>query len=165
MATDGSVPGESVSLRPALPEDEDFLRRVYGSTRVEELAVTGWDDAAKDAFIAHQFDAQQKHYLANYEGASYDVVLVDEQPAGRLYVARWPEEIRVMDIALLPNYRGRGVGSRLLRELLDEADRTGKAVSIHVERNNSALSLYRRLGFEEAGDRGVYLLLRRPPLR
>ena len=162
MVTDGSAPSPHVSLRAARPEDEDFLRRVYGSTRTEELAVTGWDEATKDAFIAHQFDAQDKHYRTNYEGASYHVVLVDGEPAGRLYVARWPEEVRVMDVALLPEYRGRGVGSTLLAEVIEEAESAGKAVSVHVERANPALSLYRRFGFEEAGEHGVYLLMKRP---
>lgn len=152
----------SVTLRPARPEDEDFLRRVYGSTRAEELAATGWDEAMKEAFVAQQFDAQRTHYLSNYESATYEVILVDDAPAGRLYVARWPDEIRVMDIALLPEFRGRGIGTRLLHDLLAEADVAGKIVSIHVERNNPALSLYRRLAFEEAGERGVYLLLKRP---
>jgi ribosomal protein S18 acetylase RimI-like enzyme len=157
----GSSSDARVSLRPARPEDEDFLRRVYGSTRAEELASTGWDEAMKDAFIAQQFDAQQTHYRANYEDATYDVVMVDDVPAGRLSVARWGDEIRVMDIALLPEYRGRGVGTHLLDALLEEADAAGRSVSIHVERNNPALSLYRRLGFEAAGERGIYLLMKR----
>ena len=85
------------------------------------------------------------------------------QPAGRLYVARWEDEIRIVDIALLPEFRGRGLGSALLADLMAEADAAGKPLSIHVETNNPARSLYDRLGFEVAEDRGVYLLMRRPP--
>lgn len=150
----------SVSLRPATPDDDPFLCRIYGSTRTEELALTGWGDAAKAAFVEQQFRAQRDYYYANYDGASYDVVLVDGQPAGRLYVARWPEEIRIMDVALLPEFRGRGVATRLIRELFDEARAAGKTVTIHVERQNRALDLYRRLGFEPVEDRGVYVFLR-----
>lgn len=149
-----------VSLRPAAEADEPFLLQVYGSTRAEELAVTGWDEATKAAFVQHQFRAQQDYYRANYTGASYDVILVDGEPAGRLYVARWDDEIRVMDIALLPEFRGRGAGERLIRELMAEAADAGKAVTIHVEAQNRALTLYRRLGFELVEERGVYLLLR-----
>lgn len=151
----------SVSLRPATTDDQDFLRRVYAGTRAEELALTGWDAETTEAFLEQQFRAQDDHYRANYTGASYDVILVDGERAGRLYVARWEDEIRVMDIALLPEFRGRGAGEQLLRELLDEARRAGKAVTIHAERGNRALRLYRRLGFEPVEDRGVYLLLRR----
>lgn len=162
-ATGHPVANAAVSLRPAGPDDEGFLYRVYASTRVEELAVTGWDAATTNAFLTQQFRAQHEHYVTNYEGASYAVILVDGEPAGRLYVARWADEIRVMDIALLPGYRGRGVGEHLLRKLLAEAASAGKAVSIHVERANRAMSLYTRLGFEEIGEHGVYLLLRREP--
>jgi ribosomal protein S18 acetylase RimI-like enzyme len=155
-----------VSLRPARPEDEDFLRRVYSSARAEELAPTGWDDATKEAFLAQQFRAQHEHYVANYEGASFDVILVDGEPAGRLYVMRWPETIRVMDISLLPEHRGRGIGAHLLGALMDEAAEAGKPVTIHVERDNRARALYRRLAFEDVEVRGVYVLMEwRPPGR
>lgn len=136
---------------------------MYASTRVEELAVTGWDDATKAAFIAQQFRAQSEHYRAHYPGATYDVVVVEGCDAGRLYVARWENELRVMDIALLPDYRGRGLGTRLLEPLLDEARRTNKKVSIHVERSNPALTLYERLGFAPVAERGVYLLMEWEP--
>jgi ribosomal protein S18 acetylase RimI-like enzyme len=151
--------GARVSLRPARPEDEDFLRRVYGSTRADELAVTGWDDATKQAFVAQQFRAQRDYYMANYEGASFDLILVDGEPAGRLYVIRWPETLRVIDISLLPEHRGRGIGEGLLRSLLDDAAAAGTTLTIHVERQNRAMTLYRRLGFEEIEERGVYVLM------
>lgn len=91
------------------------------------------------------------------------MIVVGGESAGRLYVARWKEELRIVDIALLPDFRGRGVGTALLRRLMDEADAAGKPLSIHVEVNNPARSLYDRLGFEEVEDRGVYVFLRRPP--
>jgi ribosomal protein S18 acetylase RimI-like enzyme len=93
------------------------------------------------------------------------VILVDQQPAGRLYVARWPEEIRIVDIALLPQYRNAGVGTTLLQELQVEAVQAGKPLRIHVEQFNPALGLYRRLGFRVIEDRGVYFLMEwTPPL-
>jgi ribosomal protein S18 acetylase RimI-like enzyme len=122
-----------------------------------------WDDAQKDAFVRQQFDAQDAYYREHYDDATFDVVEVDGEPAGRLYVARWEDEIRIMDIALLPEHRGTGVGTRLLRELLAEGTRSGKRVSIHVEKQNPALRLYERLGFAAVADRGVYLLLEAGP--
>jgi ribosomal protein S18 acetylase RimI-like enzyme len=136
---------------------------VYASTRAEELAVVPWDDAQKEAFLRSQFEAQDAWYREHYADASFDVILVDGQPAGRLYVLRRDAEIRIVDIALLPEYRGNGIGTTLLRDLLAEADAAGKRVTIHVERFNPALRLYERLGFCIAEDKGVYLFLERPP--
>jgi ribosomal protein S18 acetylase RimI-like enzyme len=92
------------------------------------------------------------------------IVAPGGEPAGRLYVARWEDEIRIVDIALLPDFRGRGLGTALLEDLMAEADAAGKPLSIHVEQNNPARSLYDRLGFEEAGEFGVYVLMRRAPV-
>ena len=149
-----------VSLRPITPEDVPFLAAVYASTRWDELAPTGWSDEDKAVFCRRQFDAQSAHYRENYPGASLQVIENAGAPIGRLYVARWEREIRIMDIALLPEHRGSGIGTQLLRELQEEARSTGKSLTIHVERFNRALALYQRLGFKEIEDKGVYLLMR-----
>ena len=148
-------------LRPVGIADREFLLRLYASTREEELALVDWAPDQRAAFLEQQFAAQDRHYRERYDGASLDVVEVDGQPAGRLYVARWPSEIRIMDIALLPEFRGQGIGGALLRDLVAEADRSGRRLSIHVERQNPALRLYARLGFALREDKGVYLLLER----
>ena len=152
-------------LRPITPSDEPFLRRVYASTRAEELAAVPWTAEQKDAFVAHQFAAQSAHYAQHYTGLSGHVVLVDGHPAGRLLVARWEHEIRIVDIALLPEFRGGGTGRFLLDRLVAEADDAGKVLSIHVERQNPALRLYERLGFRAVADEGVYLRLERCQLK
>ena len=144
-------------LRPVEPDDREFLYRVYASTRTEELAVVPWDDAQKDAFLRAQFAAQDAFWRKTYGDASFDIVVVDGEPAGRLYLRRGDSEIRIVDIALLPEHRGKGVGTRLLRDVIAE----GMRVTIHVERMNPALRLYERLGFEVAEDKGVYLFLER----
>lgn len=151
------------TLRPATPDDAELLYRVYASTRMEELSVVPWSDAQKDAFLRGQFAAQDTHYRARYDGASYDIVEIDGVPAGRLYAARWPKELRVMDIALLPEFRRRGIGERVFRDLFTEADRDGRLVSIHVETTNPARRLYERLGFRavETGEPSVYMLMER----
>ncbi|HET7270467.1 MAG TPA: GNAT family N-acetyltransferase [Rubrobacter sp.] len=151
-----------LTLRPVEPGDEAFLYRVYASTREEELARTGWDETQKAAFLRMQFDAQSNYYEEHYRGAAFSVILSGGHPAGRLYVARWPEEIRIVDIALLPGHRGMGIGTRLLKDLISESEESGKPLSIHVERFNPALRLYQRLGFRAVEDKGVYLLMERP---
>jgi GNAT superfamily N-acetyltransferase len=150
-----------VALRPSTPADRDLLRDVYGSTRTAELALMPWPDEQKRSFVEFQFVAQDRYYREHYDPATFDVIEVDGEPVGRLYVARWPEEIRIVDIALLPAQRGRGVGTRLLRELMREAADAGKCLSIHVEHENPARSLYARLGFVQVEDRGVYQLMKR----
>jgi ribosomal protein S18 acetylase RimI-like enzyme len=147
------------TLRPVRPSDRDFLLALYGSTRADELALVPWTDEQKAAFVAHQFDAQSAHYAQHYRGMTSDVIVVDGAPAGRLLVARWAEEIRIVDVSLLPDFRGRGIGTGLLRELIAEAGKAGKRLSIHVEVNNPAMRLYRRLGFAPVGEVGVYLLM------
>lgn len=91
------------------------------------------------------------------------MIVVDGEPAGRLYVARWEREIRIVDIAVLPAFRGRGVGTELLHRLMEEADAARKPLTIHVERENPARTLYDRLGFRPAGEHGVYVLMERAP--
>ena len=148
-----------ITLRSIMPEDDAFLEGLYASTRAEELAVTGWSAEQTAAFCRQQFDAQTAHYQENYPGASLQVIEKEGELLGRLYVARWEREIRIMDIALLPEHRGSGIGTQLLRELQEEARSAGKSLTIHVERFNPALRLYERLGFQPIADRGVYLFL------
>jgi ribosomal protein S18 acetylase RimI-like enzyme len=152
-----------VALRSVAEHDEPFLRRLYASVREDELARLPWDEPDKEAFLRHQFDAQDAYYREHYPGATLDVVEVDGQPAGRLYVHRGPSDIRIMDIALAPAFRGRGIGTRLLRTLIDEAEESARKLSIHVETNNFARRLYERLGFKAAAEHGVYVRMERLP--
>jgi ribosomal protein S18 acetylase RimI-like enzyme len=150
----------TVSFRAVRPDDRPFLMDVYASTREEELALVDWDEAQKRAFCEMQFAAQDTYYRGNYTSTTYQVILVDGVPAGRLYLARWPDEMRIVDIALLPAFRGCGVGSQVISDLQREAAASLKPVRIHVERFNRALRLYARLGFAIIGDAGdIYLLL------
>ncbi len=157
------MPSTAVRLRPVVPGDEPFLCAVYISTRMEELTVTGWSDAQKREFLEGQFAAQHQHYQTHYADAEFSVILDGEIEVGRLYVARWPAEIRIVDIALLPDYRSRGIGSTLLRDILAEAASAGIPARIHVEIFNPARRLYERLGFRVIEDKGVYLLLEWTP--
>ncbi|MFB9266317.1 GNAT family N-acetyltransferase [Bradyrhizobium erythrophlei] len=147
-------------FRRIVEADLPFLGRLYASTRAEELAPVPWSQADKDAFLDQQFRAQHAHYQQHYPDADWLVIAHCDEDIGRLYIERWPSQHRIIDIAFLPEHRGRGFGSALLADLLDEAAAVGKDVSIHVEKLNPAMRLYRRLGFAIEEDKGVYDLMR-----
>jgi ribosomal protein S18 acetylase RimI-like enzyme len=150
----------TVTLRPETDADIPFLQAVYASTRAEEMALVDWPLEQQQEFVLSQFRFQRQHYKQYYSDSQFDVILVDDAPAGRLYVHRGPKEIRIVDIALLPEFRGRGIGQGLLEGLQSEARAKGQPVSIHVERFNRALRLYERLGFKIAGEQGpVYFYM------
>ena len=162
MTVDDTMPsGEdaAIALRPLRHDDRPFLLAVYASTRAPELATVEWDAGQKAAFVQMQFDAQHAYYQEHYTGATFDVVLAGGEPAGRLYVSREADEIRIVDIALLPEFCNRGIGTALLRDLQSEAAAAGTPLRIHVERFNPALRLYQRLGFRQVDDREVYLFM------
>lgn len=152
----------TVSLRAAEDADLPFLLAVYASTREEELAPVPWTPEQKLAFITMQFRAQHQYYQEHYTGADWLVVEVDGEPAGRLYLHTGPDEIRIVDIALLPAFRGEGTGETLVRKVIQDAEDGGLCVRIHVEKQNPARSLYERLGFVIVEDRGVYDFMERP---
>jgi ribosomal protein S18 acetylase RimI-like enzyme len=151
-----------ISLRPIRAEDLEFLCEVYAGTRAEELAIVPWNDAQKAAFIAQQFTAQHDTYQQRYVDKRFSIIEDDGVPIGRLYLAFLPGELRVVDIALLPAHRERGIGSRLMADVIEEADQRGVMVSLHVEHWNPARALYERLGFTPAGADDVYLRMERP---
>jgi GNAT superfamily N-acetyltransferase len=150
-----------ISYRVAAEEDVPFLAAVYASTRAEELAMTGWTDEMKRQFLAHQFNAQHTDYARNYPDAERLVIEHKGQDVGRLYVDEESRRFNLIDIALLPGARGRGLGSAILSDLLDQAAEAGKAVILYVEKNNPARRLYGRLGFAVTRDEGMYDLLER----
>ena len=156
MAPDSPTTTAGVVLRPVTDADREFLIDVYGSTREDELARVDWTPVERAAFVRMQFDAQDASYRAQNPEGAFDVIEVGGQRAGRLYVDRRPGEIRIVDISLLPAFRGVGVGSALISELQAEAAATGRALTIHVEVHNPAARLYARLGFVVAAERGVY---------
>jgi ribosomal protein S18 acetylase RimI-like enzyme len=149
-----------LTFRRIADADLPFLAQLYASTRAEELAVLPWSDAQKAAFLEAQFQAQHTHYQTYYPKADWLVAMRKGEDIGRLYIERWPSQHRIIDIALLPAHRDRGFGAALLRDLMDEARACSKAVSIHVEKHNPAMRLYRRLGFQVVEDKGVYDLMR-----
>ena len=145
-----------VSLRPALPEDEPFLFALYASTRAEEMATWGLVGAQAEMFLRMQHAAQQQHYRATLPHAEHRIVEQDGKPIGRLLVDRRADEFRLVDVALLPEHRGRGLGTSLLQDLLAEARAASKPVRLHALRGGRAAALYAKLGFSAAGEEGPY---------
>jgi ribosomal protein S18 acetylase RimI-like enzyme len=160
---DEQTSAAAVTLRPISAEDTEFLHRVYASSRADEMALLDWSSAEKQTFLRIQFHAQHRHYHTQFRDARFDIIERGGQPIGRLYVDRRADTIHIIDIALLPEYRKRGVGGQLLRALLAEARGSGLSVSIHVECNNPALRWYERLGFVRVSDQGIYFFMRWSP--
>ena len=147
----------SVTLRSVTPEDEEFLLAVYASTRAEELAQVNWAPGQKELFVRWQFDLQRRDYDARYPNARYQVVLVNDLPAGRIWVGADETQIRLLDIGLLEEFQNRGVGTFLLPQLIAEAVAAKKPLRHMVFMlNNNAHRFYERLGFVEIEDVGGY---------
>jgi ribosomal protein S18 acetylase RimI-like enzyme len=149
----------AITLRDASDEDAAFLLEVYGTTRADELALVPWSNEQKEAFLKFQFNAQHASYHERFPEASYSIILQDDEQIGRLYVLREDEEIRILDITVLPRYRNAGIGTPLIRQLLTEGAHTGKRVSIWVEHFNPSLHLFERLGFSKVQEEGFNCLM------
>lgn len=149
---------QGFALRPETEADIPFLMRLYASTREQELAPVPWSAEQKAAFLAQQFDAQRRHYRA-YTDCAFDVIEHNGEPAGRLYLRAQPSRLHVVDVALLPPWRGRGFGTTLFESLQAVGRTSGRSVTTFVEKFNPARRLYSRLGFAEIADNGVYLEL------
>lgn len=115
-----------------------------------------WAPGQREAFVRMQFEAQDTEYRRHNPAGSFDVIEVGGRPAGRLIVDRRPTDIRIVDISLMPAFRGAGIGGRLLAELIAEAAGSGRTLSIHVEVHNRAAELYARMGFAVVAEHGVY---------
>jgi len=153
----------TITLRDSTIEDEPFLREVYACTREQELAMTPWNDEQRAAFLRFQFDAQDAYYHEQYPDAGYQIVLKDGDSVGRLYIARKPSEIKILDLTVLPSHRNKGIGSQLMSEILSEANIAGKRVLIWVEQSSPAQELFKRLGFAKIEDNGYQELLEWSP--
>ena len=163
QATDQSPATSSVTCRPVVPSDYAFLLEVYASTRADEMALVPWNADQRQAFVKMQFAGQQEHYQNTFPTASHQIIQSSGRPVGRLYVDRLEQEIRIIDITVMPAERNAGIGSFLLSGLMDEAARVGKVVRIYVENYNPSLRLFERLNFKPVDEQGFHLLLEWSP--
>lgn len=159
QSIDESSANAAITLRPVGPDDEAFLLALYASTRAAEMAMVPWSDEQREAFVKMQFAGQQAHYQKTYPAASHQIMLSGDRPVGRLYVARLADQIRIIDITVMPLERNRGIGTLALKELIAEGDQAGKVVTIYVENYNPSLSLFERLKFRTVEQQGFHLLL------
>ena len=141
--------------------NESFLFALYAETRAEEVKLVPWDEEQKNAFLQQQFKLQHHHYTTNYKDGSFQLIILDEKPIGRLYVAELEDEIRILDITILTEFRRRKIGTGLIEEILHDANEKNKAVQIYLETYNQSANLFARLGFAPVADDGVYQLWRK----
>jgi ribosomal protein S18 acetylase RimI-like enzyme len=152
-----------LSLRPVTIQDEEFLFRLYASTRQKEVSAWGWDAAQQHAFLRMQFVAQRRGYEADYAAAEHRLILADGEPIGRIFVHRTEREIRLVDIAVLPEFQSRGAGAAFIRNLIAESQASGRPLRLQVARGNRAIQLYQRLGFSKTGEDDVYFQMEWKP--
>ncbi len=153
------------TLRPICENDLPFLATLYATTRQDEMALLNeWNEQQKRAFLQSQFDAQHKFYTQQFSSAQFDIIQLQNKAIGRLYVDRRKDEIRIIDIALLPQYRQQGIGSRYMKMLINEAHAQNQPVRIHVEQFNPARTLYTKLGFQKIQQDGIYILMECAPV-
>ena len=158
-----NIDPDSVTLRPAVADDDPFLLDVYRSSRGDDLRGLGWDEDRISEFLSMQYDAQQIFHEADYENATDEVIMCGGGRAGRLVTERREHEIRCVEVALLPPYRNRGIGSLLIRQLKDQARAEGKPLRLQVIRFNRAVNLFERLGFERTSETGTHFQMEWSP--
>lgn len=151
----------NLTLRTFSREHQEFLYRLYASTRQQEFASLGWPPAQLDVFLRMQFNNQQNWYRTAYPDADHQIILSDGEPIGRILVHRTPEFFLLVDIALLPEHQKQGIGAKYLRELIQKSEEAGVPVRLQVLKNNPAQRLYERLGFIKIGEDELYLQMER----
>jgi ribosomal protein S18 acetylase RimI-like enzyme len=152
-----------IKLRPAEEKDDSFIETVYRSTREDELKTTNWTEQQKWAFIKMQSMAQLAEYKTKFPGAAFEVIIYKKQDAGRFYTWENENEIRLIDITLLPPFRGKGIGAFLLGELIKRSNKVQKKISLHVDPVNPVLKLYQRSGFIHIKNNGRHYYMERNP--
>jgi GNAT superfamily N-acetyltransferase len=150
---------EDIALRPSTDADMPFLRDVFLSTRMHEFLNAGMPAEQAESMLASQFSMQHTYYRRHYPHGRFDIIVQGAKDVGRLYHDWSGDAVQVIDIALLPAYRGAGIGTRLMRAVVAEAARRHKPVRLYVEADNPVRKLYRALGFVPAGENGVYELM------
>jgi ribosomal protein S18 acetylase RimI-like enzyme len=154
------VAWKGLDLRPVRTSDDKFLRALYESTRAGEMAQVPWSDEQKQAFLSGQFEAQRTDYTTRFPNAEHSIIVIDDDPIGRIWIDRRAEEIRLLDIAILPQWQNAGVGRTLLEQLQQQAAEADLPLrhSVHAT-NQNALRFYQRLDFVVIEDFETHVLM------
>lgn len=154
----------NVFLRDSDESDNEVLYRVFVDSRNDLVAAAaGWDEAQQQVFLRSQFQIQQDQYRSLYPRARFDVIVADDRVIGNFYVSPGDDELHLVDVNLLPEFRNRGIGRALLQDLVEESEHSNKLLSLHVMRGNPAIHLYEQIGFEVVAEEGVYSRMQRRP--
>lgn len=153
----------AVTLRALHSDDMAFIERLYAATRAEEMSHSGWPAEQVASFLSQQFQTQHAYYQTHYSDADFLIVEHEGRAIGRLYQFWGPSIAKLIDIALLPEYQGQGIGTALIEAMLQRADEQGLLVELFVETYNPAQRLYGRLGFHAINESGVYVRMHRQP--
>ena len=147
------------NLRPVTSEDEPLLFEIYSSTRMEELALVPWSQEQQHAFLESQFKAQQHHYQTYFSNTTHEIIEWNGTAVGRIYIARQKQELTILDVTILPEFRSRGLGEQVVSDLIDEARTKNLPLRIYVEHYNPSVRFFERLGFVKVSEEGLNLLL------
>lgn len=152
-----------IKLKSIAQNDIPFLYQVYRSTRLEELAPANFSEVELESFLKMQFNLQHTQYMQSYSNPSFDIIVVEDTPVGRLYVNRDTNDIRIIDVALLTEHRRKGIARKLFEDLIAESETKKVSLSLHVEHENPIMHFYKELGFKCGQDKGIYLFMKRRP--
>lgn len=156
--SDSSRMKKNIILTPVNESDGELIDEIYFYTRNEEFAATGWSDEQLKPFLKMQCDYQKQSYKMQFPNAEFSMILFENKKVGRLIVNRAEDEIRLVDIAILPEFRSLGIGSKIIGDLFLEAEKSNKPIGLQVEKNNQkAFHLYQKLGFEIVGENDMYI--------
>ena len=155
---------DPIKFRPIKLSDKPFLYRLFVSTR-PDITLLNTCDEEKVKLLESQFKAQTFHFHTYFGDADFLVVLKENRPIGRLYIHRRGDEIRVIDITLLPEHRGDGIGTKLMVDILKEGQIADKPVRLHVEKYDRAIRFYERLGFVKIAEKDYHFLMECAPIR
>jgi ribosomal protein S18 acetylase RimI-like enzyme len=151
-----------IKRRREAEEDEAFLRRLVVDAVGRELGADAWPEPMRGHLLGIQFDARRQSHWANYPDATSEVIEVEGRDAGWIVVMTMPHEVRLLEIMVGAEFRGRGIGSAAIGEVLAAAENAGKPVRLHVNvTNGGAIRLYERLGFRRIGGDEVQHLMER----
>ncbi|MCK4259347.1 MAG: GNAT family N-acetyltransferase [Halanaerobiales bacterium] len=154
---------DMINFQNISSDDIDFLYTVYRSTRIDEIGIVHWPEKEKEEFLKSQFTLQHTQYMQNYKNASFEIILFDNTPVGRIYINWEKDDTRIIDIAFLKEYRNKGIGSKILNDLIEKSVEKKISLSLHVEYYNFAKEWYEKLGFKVVRESGVYFFMVRNP--